>query len=128
MIHYYRAFDIMMMAMVGGRQREEQDWYDLFKKADKRFKVTLAKPIHTRGALELMRELSRQFGRAEKKVLQLITFPHTVPDAAVIRSAWLFSFLLLFLFWLSKTEVMAELCWSLFSWSSTAFILLPLRY
>jgi hypothetical protein len=40
-----RAFDMMMMTQHNGREREAEDWVELFKQADPRFKVTSMHPL-----------------------------------------------------------------------------------
>ncbi len=38
-----------MMTSPGGREREEQDWRDLFKEADARFRINRVTSIHSKG-------------------------------------------------------------------------------
>ncbi|KAF3770022.1 S-adenosyl-L-methionine-dependent methyltransferase [Cryphonectria parasitica EP155] len=40
-----RAFDMLMLTQTNGREREAEDWKQLFKQADERFKVTSMHPL-----------------------------------------------------------------------------------
>lgn len=40
-----RAYDMMMLTQSNGREREAEDWKNIFRQADERFKITRMMPL-----------------------------------------------------------------------------------